>query len=219
MPADGLQYQLYIMAGMNGAGFSAGEGIREGRQEGFRSNPANPSITGRLDYAPAAGLLVGTSFFAGDAAGDIDSVGSVTVTVWSADARYNAGRLSLRAVGSLISIGDASLLNIKFGGNVADQIYGLYFEAAYNILPWADPETDEQLFLFGRFEKYNTQASTTGFPPLLQYNRNDLVVGLTYKPVYNVAVKADYTWLRNALNAGSARNTGQLNIGIGYFFF
>jgi hypothetical protein len=34
-----------------------------------------------------------------------------------------------------------------------------------------------------------------------------------------VAFKTDYTWLRNALDTGASRNTGQFNLGVGYYFF
>jgi hypothetical protein len=217
-PAEGVQYQLYLTAGLRSAGFDAANGIRGGRQAGFESDPVNPSLTGRIDYAPAAGLFLGASFFAGSANEGIDSIGSAAVTLWSADVRYSADRFLLRGVVAVTSISDAALINRAFGGNVADRLYGYYLEGAYNMLPLLVPETDADLFLFLRYEKYNTQARTTGFAPLAQYDRNDIVLGLTLKPVYNVAVKSDYTWMRNALNHSGARNTGQFNLGLGYYF-
>jgi hypothetical protein len=216
--SDDARYQLSIMAGLKADGFSAANALRGGRQEGFESNPANPSFTGRIDYSPFPGLQLGWSFFAGHSSADIDSIGNAPVVLWSADVRYEIEYVSLRAVGAFGSIGDAEKINARFGGNVPDRFYGYAVEGAYNVLPFLAPDCDEELFLFARYEKYNTQAATSGFSPLRQYNRNDILFGLTYRPVVNVACKLDYTFMNNALNAGQAKNTGQFNMGIGYFF-
>jgi hypothetical protein len=86
------------------------------------------------------------------------------VSLWSADVRYSIEDFSFRAVGALATIGDADKINARFNNNVANKIFGYYLEGAYNILPMIVPESEQELDLFARFEKYNTQASTTGFP-------------------------------------------------------
>ena len=207
------------MAGLKAEGFGASTGLRGGRQEAFESDPSDPSVSARIDATPAPGLSLGASFFYGNSTGGVDSLGSGTVALWSADARYTIGLLQLRALGALGTIGDADLINQEFGGNVADQVYGFYVEAAYDILPHLAEDTEQELFLFARYEKYDTQASVTGFTPFEQYDRTDIVAGLTYRPVPNVAFKADYSWYRNAANTAGAPNTSQLNLGIGYYFF
>jgi hypothetical protein len=216
--SSNARYQAYIMAGLRADGFDAANAVRGGRQEGFDSNPGNPSLTGRLDYSPLLGLQIGAAFFAGNSSADIDSIGNATVTLWSGDVRYDIGDLSIRAVGAFGSIGDADRINARFNQNVADRFSGYSIEGAYNIFQFLAADCEEELYAFGRFEKYNTQALTTGFDPLQQYNRTDIIVGLTYRPVTNAAFKIDYTFMNNALNAGSAKNTGQMNMGIGYSF-
>ncbi|MBM2839562.1 MAG: hypothetical protein HW412_90 [Bacteroidetes bacterium] len=216
---DEFKYQAYVMAGLMAEGFNASNGVRGGRQKAFESNPANPSFTGRLDYAPVLGLQLGASFFVGGSAADEDSIGTANVAMWSADARYTLDNLQLRAVGAIATIGDADKINAQFGKNVADRIFGYYIEGAYNFLPFICSESEQELFAFARYEKYNTQAATTGFTALKQYDRNDVLVGLTYKPTYNTAFKFDYTFMNNELNSGSFKNTRQLNLGIGYYFF
>jgi hypothetical protein len=216
--SEALRYQAYLVAGLKAEGFTAGNGIRGGRQEALESSPANPSLTGRLDYSPMLGLQLGGSFFIGGSSADVDSIGNATVALWCADARYSYENLSLKALGVVASISDADKINRAFGNSVADRVYGFYVEGAYNILPFLAPESEEELHVFARYEKYNTQASTSGFLALPQYNRNDIVVGVTYKPTYNTAFKFDYTFLNNKLNTGSNTNTQQLNLGIGYFF-
>ena len=218
-PAEGISYQFYLMAGLDAEGFSAGNGIRDGRQEALESNPVNPSITGRVDYSPVQGLQLGGSFFVGNSSADHDSIGNAMTSMWSGDIRYTANRFSLRAVAAIATIGDAEKINARFGNNVADRVVGFYLEGAYDILPFLCPDSEQELQVFARYEKYDTQAATTGFPAQSQYNRNDVVLGLTYKPTYDTAVKFDYSFLNNALNNGAFRNTRQLNLGIGYYFF
>ncbi len=218
-PADGISYQLYIVAGLDAEGFSAMNGVRGGRQEALESNPANPSFTGRVDYSPWLGLMLGGSFFVGNSSADHDSIGNAMVSMWSADIRYSIDRFTLKAVGALATIGEAEKINSQFGNNVADKIIGYYVEGSYNFLPLLCEETEEEINAFARYEGYDTQASVTGFQKLRQYNRTDVVVGLTYKPTYNTAFKFDYTFLNNKQNSGSSKNSGMLNLGIGYYFF
>jgi hypothetical protein len=140
------------------------------------------------------------------------------VTLWSGDARLNMEPVVLRAVGALGSIGDAALINAQFGRNVADKFHGYYVEGSYNLLWHLAPSSSQTLDIFVRYEEYNTQAATSGFSPLLQYDRNDFVLGFTYKPTFNTVVKCDYVFLNNALNDEMHPNTGQFNLGIGYAF-
>jgi hypothetical protein len=214
-----LDFQLYVVAGFDAAGFSAANALRGGRQRAFESNPANPSLTGRLDYSPLAGLQLGGSFFAGGSSADHDSIGDAMTTLWSADARYTAGLFEFRVVGALGTVGDAEKINAQFNRSVADRFYGFYVEGAADVLPLVVEDTDHAFFIFARYERYDTQAKTTGFLRLRQYDRSDVVLGFTYRPVPNAALKFDYTFLTNELNDSSYPNTGQLNLGIGYFFY
>ncbi|HLB83070.1 MAG TPA: hypothetical protein VJJ54_08260, partial [Gemmatimonadales bacterium] len=68
----GVSYRVYLVNGLRADGFSAGEGIREGRQEGRQASFANPSVTGRLEWA-RPGLKIGGSFWYGGSA-NADSV-------------------------------------------------------------------------------------------------------------------------------------------------
>src|SRR5437899_1301582 len=90
----GLGYRLYLVNGLKAEGFSAERGIREGRQEGKEASFANPSLTGRLEWA-RPGLKVGGSFWYGGTANQDSVLGNGTfaapITLVSADARYEVG--------------------------------------------------------------------------------------------------------------------------------
>lgn len=212
--SDDLRYQAYVVAGMDAEGFSGSTAIRGGRQLGFESDPSNPSFTGRLEYHAGAGVRVGASAFAGNTTADEATLGKGMLTMFAGDAEYGTGNFGARAVGAFGNIGDADRINAEYGNNVGDSFYGFYVEGAYNVLPHIDAGTETELHVFTRYEKYNTQASVTGFTANPAYDRNDVTVGLTLKPAYNVAFKMDYQFFNNETDADAK----MLNFGIGYQF-
>src|SRR2546423_8579504 len=64
---SGLAYRGYLVNGLRAEGPSAREGVREGRQEGRQASFANPSVTGRLEWA-RPGLKIGGGFSDGGGA-------------------------------------------------------------------------------------------------------------------------------------------------------
>jgi len=212
--SDDLQYQAYVVAGMDAEGFTGEEAVREGRQEGFRSDPSNPSFTGRLSYLGGAGLSLGVSAFAGNTTVDQATLGKGMLTMFSGDAVYGVGNFEARAVGAWGSIADADKINGVYGNDVADSFYGFYVEGAYNVLPHLDAETETELYLFTRYEKYNTQSSVTGFTANPAYDRDEVTAGLTLRPTPDVAFKMDYQFFNNAADADAK----MLNFGIAYQF-
>src|SRR5216683_3348696 len=88
---SGLAYRVYLVNGLRADGLSAAEGIREGRQEGRQASFANPSFTGRLEWA-RPGVKIGGSFWYGGTADTNAAVGTGTfgapVALVSADARH-----------------------------------------------------------------------------------------------------------------------------------
>src|SRR4029453_8116241 len=62
-----VSYQVYGVNGLNAAGYTADEGIREGRQEGSEALAKSWAFAGRADFIGVPGLLVGAWVFSGDA--------------------------------------------------------------------------------------------------------------------------------------------------------
>lgn len=212
--SDALAWQAYLVAGLKAEGFSGSGGVRGGRQSGFRSDPSNPSLAGRIDYLAGAGLSFGGSVFAGNTTSDDSAMGGGRLLLFSGDAEFSTGNFTARAVGAYGSIGDADDINAAYGNGVADNFYGYYGEGAYDIMPHIDPTSGTSLILFARYEKYNTQSSVTGFTANPAYDRDEVTVGATLKPTFNTAFKVDYQFLNN----GADVNTGMFNLGIGYQF-
>ena len=217
--SSGLSYRVYLLNGLKASGFTAEQGIRGGRQEGQLASFANPSLTGRLEYA-RPGLKLGSSFWYGGSADQNPALGTGTfsnaVALVSADARYDVGPFSFRGEAVNIHISNVEAINAAFGGQVGSRIAGGYLEGAYNVLTVLAPSSHQRLDAFVRHERYNTQAGIPGGGVRDDaLARRITTAGLTYKPLYNVAFKGDYQLRRNQAGAGEGK---LLNLGIGYEF-
>ncbi|HYI95669.1 MAG TPA: hypothetical protein VEX68_19160 [Bryobacteraceae bacterium] len=215
----GFRYRTFLMSALDPSGFDAEFGIQNGRTGGFESSFRNPAYAGRLEYAGVRRLTVGISGYTGVSSGDIVAVTPRTSIV-SFDGRYSFKRIDLRGLFANTWISKSGELNLAMerltglNPNVGSQMRGYYAEPAVHVFPrrWRN-----DLILFTRYEKYNTQQQMApGFVPLPEFNRSSLFAGVTFKPNADVALKFDYVFNRNA---GSAiRPLNGLNLGLGWWF-
>jgi len=216
---SGLAYRVYLLNGLRAEGFSAAEGLRGGRQEGRNASFANPSLTGRLEWA-RPGWKIGGSFWYGGSADTATAVGNgafaAPVTLVSADARYDVGAVSLRGVVATVSVGDAQRIDAAYGQSVGSRIAGGYLEAGCDVLRALAPGASQKLNAFVRHERYDTQADVpAGVTRDRAFARRITTLGLTYKPTWNTAFKGDYRLVRNAAGTGEY---DVLSLGVGYQF-
>jgi len=216
---NGLSYRVFLVNGLKAEGFTAEQGIREGRQEGKEASFANPSFTGRVEYAQA-GLKLGGSFWYGGTANQVPGLGAgafdAPVLVLMGDARYDNGPFMLRAVGGTVEVYDADKINAVYAQGVGRRIAGGYVEGGCNLLGLLAPQSSQRLNAFVRYDHYDTQAkAAAGTPDDAALARRITTFGLTYKPLWNVAFKADYQLRDN--QAGVGENE-VLALGVGYQF-
>lgn len=216
----GWRYRAFVVAPLDAAEFSADQGIREGRQKGAESNVGRAAVTGRLEYVGYRGLTVGLSGWSGRSGFQFRPRFDVPVSLAEADARFSRRGIELRAQFAQVWIGNAALLNdtLALGSginpNIAREIRGYSLEGGYRFL--SRPAFGE-VGAFTRYESFDTQARMpTGFLPLPQFNRDAWVVGANYWPDPDVAVKVDYTIVRNASRVVRAPNS--VNVGLGWWF-
>lgn len=215
----GLAYRAYLVNGLLAEGFTAEAGIRGGRQEGRNASFANPALTARLEYG-RPGLKIGGSFYYGGSANGDERLGTGTfaapVTVLAADARYDNGPWAFRTEAALITVGDAASINAAFNHAVGSRIAGWYAEGAYDLLHLVRRPTRAKLNGFVRHERLNTQSEV---PPGATADgalaRRITTVGLTFKPLANVALKGDYQFRRNPARTGQEN---VVSLGVGYEF-
>jgi hypothetical protein len=215
----GLRYRAYAMAPLDALEFSADEGIRGGRQKGAEANVRNFAFTGRAEYVGVPDLTLGAGFWSGESSFAVPRL-DTTVRVAEADGRYHRGRLELRGQFAQVSISDAGRLNEAIerltgvSPNIARRLQGFYGEAGYRI--W-DAGSPRDLVAFLRYENFDTQyRMPAGFLPLKEFDREAWVIGATYYPDPDVAVKLDYVRLRN--RSGVIKAPDAFNVGLGWWF-
>jgi hypothetical protein len=216
----GWRYRAFITAPLNAAEFSAEEGIRGGRQKGAESNIGRAAVAGRAEYVGLPGLTAGASFWTGHSGFEFRPRFDVPVRVAEADARYSRDRLELRAQFAQVGIDNAAELNdalarqIGVNPNIARTLRGAYVEAGYRLLsgrPFGD------VGAFVRYEDFDTQfRMPAGYLPLEEFDRDAWVMGFTYWPDADIAVKVDYAVVRNQSAVIKAPNA--FNIGLGWWF-
>jgi hypothetical protein len=213
-----LNYRAYIVEGLNAAKFSAGDGIRGGRQSGANALIENVGITGKIEYDGLDGAVLGTSFYTGNSGqGAKDSLGeiSASTTLVSVHGEYTWQGLELRGLYATTSLTQAGRVSVLANSAVGSRMDGWYVVAGYDVIPILSPGSEHYLAPFVQYEKFNTQKEVdAGFTSNPVTDRSILTVGLTYKPHPNVAFKFDYRDNKNA--AGTGLN--QWNLALNYLY-
>lgn len=214
-----FRYRAYIIAPLNSLEFSAEDGVRGGRQKGSDANVRNIAYTGRLEYLGTRGLTLGVSFYTGESGFETPRL-DTGVGLIEVDARYRRRRLELRGQFAHVGLRDAARLNdsvARLTGvspNIAKTLRGFYGEAGYRVWNAGAPR---DMVAFVRYENFDTQfRMPDGFLPLKEFDRDAIITGITYYPDPDVAVKFDYTWLRNQSGLFPSRHI--LNLGLGWWF-
>ena len=228
IPEASLSYQAYVFNGFNSTeadgeegvyGFLSGNsGLRGGRQKGIKSTVDSPTFSTKLDYYGVPGLRLGLAGYFGqtqaaDEVEDLDGA-NIDIAMVGLDARYAFQNFTARGQLIYASLSDTEAYNVLTGRDLGSALLGYYGEVAYNLLPIANKQ---RLYIFGRYEQYNTHADTAGS---LQkndaYNRTDITTGLSYHLAPGVVVKGDYQFRDNAVENGDVDD--RLNFGIGVWF-
>jgi hypothetical protein len=218
-PVPGLQYRMYAMNGLNADNFES-QGIREGRGGGTEALAENFAFTGRVDYSPPIlpGLMVGGAAYIGDAGQSNRFRGrklDVLTQLYEGHLQWRYRGLELRALGAFGHIGNAAALSAAKGETIGRENFGWYTEAAYDLTPFLWKDSTQYLAPFLRYERYDTLASVPdGFADDGSYDRWIYQAGLTYKPIPNISIKADY---RN-IHSTSGQAPDEFNLGVGFIY-
>ncbi|MDX1673549.1 MAG: FAD:protein FMN transferase [Longimicrobiales bacterium] len=218
-------YRVYALNGLNGAGNFDGSGLRGGRQKGSDALAEDVAGVARVDYTGTPGLLAGGSvYYGGSGQGRTVTLDGVeqeiqaNTLIWEAHASYKSGGLDLRGLVAGASVGDAVLLNAYREGaattaetvaltgtnSVGERLLGGYAHVGYDVLRNAG--TTHQLFPYVRYEYLNTQAEVPeGFTVNPARERTAILLGASWKPVPQVAVKADYQIHSNQAETGRSK--------------
>ena len=214
-----LTYTAYVVNGLDAAGFTS-DGIREGRGGGSNARAENFGYVARMDYDPdfVPGLSLGGSAYVGNAGQNQSFAGQkadVFTQLYEAHIQWKYRGLEFRTLGSWGHINNADILSAAAGETIGSENYGWYTEVGYDILPLILPTTTQYVAPFFRYEHLNTIAKApTGFAIDPTKDWQIFQVGLQYKPIPNVVLKADY---RNFV-AKQGPLADDFNLGFGFIF-
>jgi DtxR family Mn-dependent transcriptional regulator len=216
----GWRYRAFVVAPLDAAEFTAEEGIREGRQKGAEANAGRPAVTGRVEYVAIRGLTLGASGWSGRSGFQFRPVFDVPVSLAEIDGRYSRRKLELRGQFSQVWIDNAGQLNealalrVGVNPNIARALRGFYGEAGYRAISHA---SFGEAGAFVRYENFDTQfRMPSGYVGLPEFDRDAWVVGATYWPDPDIAIKFDYSLVRSRSSVVQAPDS--FNVGLGWWF-
>jgi len=214
-----LTYTAYVVNGLDAKGFSS-DGIREGRGGGSNARAENFGYVARMDYDPnfIPGLSIGGSAYVGNSGQNQTFAGrkaNVFTQLYEAHLQWKYRGLEFRTLGSWGHINNADVVSASVGEVVGSENFGWYTELGYDVLPLLFHDTTQYLAPFFRYERLNTVAKApTGYDTDPTKDWQIYQVGLQYKPIPNVVLKADY---RNFV-AKQGSLADDFNLGFGFIF-
>jgi len=228
--AGSINYRAYVMNSFDARGFRASNN-RGLRIDGSKALFNNIAFVSRVEYEPLPYIAVGGSVFLGNTGQDqaIENEESPFngdkfsgfFQMYEGDVQFQYRGFEGRALAVYTSLDDAVRVNalndLTGDDSVGDEQWGYYLVGGYNLLSLANFTNQYAQYFapFVRWEQYDTQSSVpSGFERNPQNDRNELTIGLNYKPIPNVVVKIEYQWLDN--QADDSHN--QFNFGLGYVF-
>jgi DtxR family Mn-dependent transcriptional regulator len=216
----GWRYRGFVTAPLNAAEFSADEGVRNGRQKGAESNIGRPAVTGRVEYVGYRGLTLGAAGWSGKSGFEFRPRFDVPVSLVEADARYSRrgyefrGQLAHIWIDNAGQLSDTLALRVGVNPNIGKALRGFSLEGSRRFL--AGTRLGE-IGGFVRYENFDTQyRMPAGYVPLLEFDRDAWVFGANFWPDPDIAVKIDYSIVRNQSSVITAPNS--FNVGLGWWF-
>ncbi|PIR01019.1 MAG: hypothetical protein COV66_04125 [Nitrospinae bacterium CG11_big_fil_rev_8_21_14_0_20_45_15] len=242
-PTEGINYRVFVvnslqsLPGSGDAGdgignggrtgfFRGTDGIRKGRVSLNTAVAADFAVVGRAEFSKLyPGLQLGFSFYNGNTTqGLINEDGNTTIL--EADMKYRNGWFDMNAAIANIDIQDAAAMNTFCATNagctndIADNIFGWNFQAGVHLFQLMGKSTTQDLIPFVLYEKIRPQdRMPSGTAPKTvtgtSVNFDVVTVGMSYLPVANVALKADFSVLNFEQTAGT---TEKFNLGVAYMY-
>ena len=185
-------------------------------QKGAESNIGSVATTGRME---CLGFEPDSSQYWQDVPDSSSGPLRVPVAVAEADARYAPGdRLELRGQFAQVFIDNAAELNdamtrrIGVNPNIARSLRGFYLESGYRLLSGT---RIGDVGGFIRYENFDTQYRMPT-DRSRSIRPDEWVIGATYWPDPDVAIKLDYSLIRSQSDVIKAPNS--FNVGLGWWF-
>ena len=194
--SETVKYAAYVHSGLETTAADK-YNIRKGRQKAAKANASDPAATVALAWS-IPGVTVGGSV---NVQSDITqgAAGEDQASAWMGEAHVDLqrGPWGLRALYAQWNLNGAGPESVG-----ANRQFGWYVEPSYRI--------NEKLGVFARYNQWDNQAGGGG----AESGKEQIDVGINYRPHDQVVLKADYQWQNNE----NGKDQNGVNLGVGYEF-
>lgn len=239
-----FRYEVQVVAGLDAYNFSTGGWVADGNNTAYEYKVANKlGFAARVDNYSVPGLRIGLSGYYGQSMHnsyphDTESssgawknvkgtviIGAFDFTYkghnWIARGNVDYGYLSdAKTISQLKSTASAANANPYDGSAVGKNAVAIGIEAGWDLFSQIRKlrEDKQKLYLFGRYEYYNSYIPAKGQLAQEYTKTNRIAAGVNYYPLKQVVVKAEYSrrFLKEAYD-----DEPSVSLGIAYqgFFF
>ena len=215
------RYEAQFLSGLNSESFTAENFVHYGATSPYEFKVANNYAGAlRIDNYSVKGLRIGLSGYYGytfrntlrtpgskydDVTGALGIVAlDFTLNRWNWIVRGNVDYAHFADADAISAYNQANWTHHKYQdgnphhySNIGSNAVAYALEAGYNVmelLRCRQASPAEKLFLFGRFEHYNTMASGT-YESMYKYTKKyRCAFGVNYQPVKQVTIKGEYSY-------------------------
>ena len=211
------RYEFQVIAGLDAYMFNTENFIKNGAGSPFEFKTANQlGLVARIDNYSVKNLRMSLSGFYGRAFNNTYPYEELPETsrfygvkgrtaIGAFDFAYTGRRFVARGNADYGYVGDAYAISYMKRNRSANNApykksavgrgaVAAGAEAGYDIFPWFNLNDKEQkLFVFGRYEYYNSYIPEQGEEPAEWTAVNRIALGLNYFPLPQIAVKAEYS--------------------------
>ena len=207
------RYEVQLVTALDSTGFSGYGFVSGGMQTKFEVRNASAfAVAANGEYAFAPGQLVGLSLYTGDSApnrprDNLDVSARVTLAglygryaqgPWTAYGQAMFGWLQNAAAVNRANLktynGDILGVSRTPVGSRANSYYGA---VGYDLFSLFEASNHGRLDAFVQLGAYDTHAGTDGISPVPRYSRKYATLGLNYKPLPGIVLKAEYSHQTN----------------------
>lgn len=234
------RYELQLLPGLNSRLFSTSNWINGGSASPYEFTVFNsPAVAFRLDNYSVKCLRIGLSGYAGGTNNDayprlVDKNGNASETVKGVamvaalDFEYRGKHVTARgnadfgyltnasAIGTSNKNSDNSTFSPYEHNLVGQMSYAAGLEGGIDIFSWTDKLRKMNLFIFGRYEAYDSYIPAPGVQDYKWSDRQRIAFGINFRPIRQIILKAEYShrFLVSGYNPEPS-----INIGICYTGF
>ena len=210
------RYEVQFLSGLNSESFTAEDFVHYGSTSPYEFKTANNYAAAfRVDNYSIMGMRIGLSGYYGytfrntlrtpgtkyeDVTGALGIIAlDFTFKRWNWIVRGNVDYAHFADADAISSYNQANWTHHKYqdgNTNIGSNAVAYGIEAGYNIFSQIRKlrEKDEKMYVFGRFEHYNTMASGT-YESLYKYTKKyRFALGLNYSPIKQITFKGEYSY-------------------------